>query len=273
MKIGLIGARSVLGRVLNETFTLGGHQTSSFTREGGKGSHAFDVLVDQPPSSLVGLDAVIYLSWDTKERTKSSQRAHVEAAGRCAKHCENLGIKFLFVSTVHASRDARSLYGRYKYEAEILISNYMGKSARVGLVADDSFPLLLTSIRKLLRSYPWLSAFLDWPVYAISTKTLSQEIEKILLDWPVDVLLWFAPTKPASLSLIGCWENSSMWRFKSCMYFGNLVALIPLRGAKLDAWRGLVGMSKTIYNPLESRGMDVSDFDWKNQLDPSVPWK
>jgi hypothetical protein len=57
------------------------------------------------------------------------------------------------------------------------------------------------------------------------------------------------------------------------MYFGNLVALIPLRGAKLDAWRGLVGMSKTIYNPLESRGMDVSDFDWKNQLDPSVPWK
>ena len=269
MKIGLIGSRSVLGRVLDETFTLGGHQISSFTRKGENGSNAFDVLVDQPPASLAGLDAVIYLSWDTKERTKGSQRAHVEAAGRCAKHCKDLGVKFLFLSTVHASRDSQSLYGRYKYEAEILISNFMGKSARVGLVADDSFPLLLTSIRKSLRSHPWLSAFLDWPVYAISSKTLVEEIEKTLLHWPSDALLWLAPTKPASLSLIGSWGNSSMWRFKGCKLFGNLVALIPLRGAKLDAWRGLVGMSKNIYNPLESRGLEVSDVDWKNQLDPS----
>lgn len=269
MKIGLIGARGVLGGVLNETLTLGGHQISSFTRVEEKGSIAFDVLVDQPPTGLAGHDAVIYLAWDTKERTTSSQRAHVEAAGRCAKYCEDLDIKFLFVSTVHASQDSQSLYGRFKYEAEILISNYGGKSARVGLVADDSFPLLLTSIRKSLQSHPWLSAFLDWPVYAISTKTLTEEIEKMLLDWPVDVLLWLAPTKPTSLSFIGSWGNSTMWRFKSGKFFGNMVALIPLRGAKLDAWRGLVSMSKNLYNPIESKVVKVSDVDWKNQLHPN----
>lgn len=269
MKIGVVGSSGVLGGILHEALTLSGHNVICYTRQGQNESHCFDVLVDKPPFNLNQLDAVVYLSWATTNRSPKMQLAHAEAAGRWANYCKTIGVKFLFISTVLARKSSISLYGRFKYEAEKLVETHTGKSARVGLVADDACPLLLTKIRKSQHAHRWLSFLIDWPIYAVSATTMAVSIIKILMEWPSESCFWIAPSRPTSLAVI-CATNQD--KVKRCAWFnsiGKLIAHVPLKWAPIDAWRGMVTCSFDNFRLQDCQEIGISNLDWMNNLDPN----
>lgn len=270
MKIGIIGSSGVLGSMLREAFTLSGYEVFPFSRGAERGGNVLDVLLDNSPNQLIGLDAVIYLAWDTTNRSKLTQSSHADAAGRWAKHCQAFGIRFLFVSTVLAQEKTDSLYGQFKYHAEVLVAQQLGKSVRVGLVADDALPLLLTKIRRVNLAHSWIPKLLDWPVYAVSSTTVYTSIEQILLNWPSEPCIWVAPSEPVSLAQIAAWGDAAPQHFKIFRSIGKSIANLPLRGRWIDAWRGLISHMPSSFDSAGCKQIGIDKFDWQMQLNPKT---
>lgn len=267
MKIGIIGSNGVLGQILAEQLSLRGHDLSLFGRRSDLWTYKFDVLTDVPHEQLRRVDCIIYLAWATRERTDEVQSKHVEAAGRWAKYCESIGVKFVFISTVLAHEKARSKYGKYKYKAEHLITNASGKSLRVGSVADDAYPLLLTKIRHLGRKLPAIKVFANWPIYALSSTTFVNAVEQVSISKPSESIFWVAPKSPTSIARIVSFENSRERRSKWVNGIVALLTKIPLNHTKIDALKGIIDPIPVTELLKVVKDMEIAALDWRNQLD------
>jgi len=267
MKIGIIGSNGVLGQILTEQLSLRGHDLSLFGRRSDLWMYKFDVLTDEPHEQMQKVDCIIYLAWATKERTDEVQSKHAEAAGRWAEYCESIGVKFVFISTVLAHEKARSKYGEYKFKAEQLITNTSGKSLRVGSVADDAYPLLLTKIRHLGRKIPAIKAFANWPIYALSSTTFTNVVERISITNPSESIFWVAPKTPTSLASIVSFENSRERTTKRVNGIVALLAKIPLNYTKIDALKGFIDPLPVREVLKVVKDMEIAALDWQNQLD------
>jgi len=266
MKIGIIGSNGVLGQILTEQLSLRGHDLSLFGRRSDLWTYKFDVLIDNPHEQMRKVDCIIYLAWATKERTDEVQSKHAEAAGRWAEHCESIGVKFVFISTVLAHEKARSKYGEYKFKAEQLVTNANGKSLRVGSVADDAYPLLLTKIRQLGRKVPAVNAFVNWPIYALSSSTFAKVVEQIATTNPSESIFWVAPKTPTSLASVVSFENSRKRTTKRVNGIVALLAKIPLNYTKIDALKGFIDPLPVIEILEVIKEVELATLDWRNQL-------
>lgn len=267
MRIGIIGSNGVLGQILTEQLSLRGHDLSLFGRRSDLWMYKFDVLTDEPHEQFRKVDCIIYLAWATKERTDKVQGEHVEAAGLWAKYCESIGVKFVFISTVLAHEKSRSMYGKYKYKAEQLITNASGKSLRVGSVADDAYPLLLTKIRHLGRKFPAIKVIANLPIYAISSTAFVNAVEQVSISKTAEFIFWVAPKTPTSIASIISFENQ---RQRNPKWVNGIVALltkIPLNHTKIDALRGIIDPLPVPEILKVAKDMEIASWDWRNQLD------
>jgi dTDP-4-dehydrorhamnose reductase len=266
MIIGIVGSNGTLGRILSEQLSLRGHELRLFSRQSEVRDFRADVLTGVPPAQLSKVDCVIYLAWATTDRSTNIQNKHAEAAGRWAKHCDAIGVKFLFVSTVLAHEDTRSKYGEYKLKAEKLVAESNGKSVRIGSVVDDAYPLLLTKLRSLGMKMPWVGSLFNWPIYAVSSTTVATIIEQIVLKWSSTCIFWCAPSIPTNLATIMLAGSNRRVRLKGLSRLMTVVARFPIYGTKMDALRGLVGQIPIleIFDVVEV--FDVKEFDWKSSI-------
>lgn len=267
MKFGIIGSNGVLGQILTEHLSLRGHDLSLFGRRGGSSMFKFDVLTDEPHDQFQKLDCIIYLAWATKERSVEAQSKHSEAAGRWASFFESIGVNFIFISTILAHDKANSRYGKYKYQAEQLITKASGKSLRVGSVADDAYPLLLTRIRHLGRKFPAIKVFINWPIYALSSATFVNVVEQISVTKTSESIFWVAPRFPTSIASVISFDNTRQWNPKWVTGIAALLTKIPLNYTKIDALKGIIDPLPVMEMLKEVKDMGIAELDWRSQLD------
>ena len=263
MIIGVVGSNGTLGRILSEQLFLRGHELHLFSRQSEVGDFRFEVLTDKPPTQFSKLDCIIYLAWATTDRSTIIQNKHAEAAGRWAKHCDSIGVKFLFISSVLAHENTRSKYGEYKFKAEKLVAASNGNSVRIGSVVDDAYPLLLTKLRILGLKKPLIRSLFNWPIYAVSSTTVTDIIEQIILRWSSTRIFWCAPSIPTNLATIMLSGSNQRDYLSSLSRLMSVVAKFPIRGIKMDALRGLVGKMPTLEIFKVVEVIDVGQFDWK----------
>jgi hypothetical protein len=253
MKIGIIGSGGVIGGMIGEFLFLEGVQTVGFARHKNPEFEYLDVLDFENPTNFSHIDYVVYCSWATKNRTKRSQAEHAKAAGHWARIAKENGCKFIFISTVLASANAKSNYGIYKYVAETKVEEFGGKSLRLGLVADDAYDLLLTKLRRLDRKFSIISELSAFQIYAVSSSYFLNVLMTILNEWPKGSVFWVAPEKTESLSvLVRSGRSSKITNYKLFRFTAKMVAALPIArgsvGAVIDGIKGVVHQDLVIFD-------------------------
>jgi hypothetical protein len=210
------------------------------------------VLDPVPHDLLSTVDAVVYCAWSTTERTSAAQQGHVDAADRWARSCASRGVQFLFMSSVLARPESRSGYGVAKWRAESAVRASGGVVLRLGLLADDAYPFLLTTIRRVCRRVPILARVVSLPVYAVATTDVGDAIASIVGHRATNSLVWVAPRTTTSLGEIALWDGVPSLVRPIGAALGRVVARASYRqgsmGRYLDAWAGLV---LTVPDPTE----------------------
>jgi nucleoside-diphosphate-sugar epimerase len=242
--IAVVGATGALGSYLCEHLVLTGHVVRRVARSSDDPLLAIDVLEPVPHDLLSAVDAVVYCAWSTTERTSDAQDAHVDAADRWARSCASLGVQFLFMSSVLARPESRSTYAVAKWRAESAVRASSGIALRVGLVADDAYPFLLTTIRRTCRRVPGLARLVSFPVYAVATTDVGDAVARVVADCDAGSLVWVAPRTTTSLGEIALWDGARHTVRPIGTVLGRAVARARYRrgsvGRYLDAWAGLV---------------------------------
>jgi dTDP-4-dehydrorhamnose reductase len=244
MKIAIVGSSGALGGHLVESFSLSGYSVVPIARRVPAHGRIADVLRTDPAELVAGVDAIVYCAWSTEDRSDAAQRAHVAAAARWAEASRAAGATFVFTSTVLAADGTRSVYGAHKLAAEKEICSRDGVALRIGLVADDALPLMVTAIRRRCRKHPALARLVDWPVFALSSSALSTAIAAEVRAPRPGGVVWLAPQETTSLATIARWPDHP-GRLPGPVRRGEtMVARVPLRpgrlGWLLDGWTGLV---------------------------------
>jgi uncharacterized protein YbjT (DUF2867 family) len=246
--IAVVGATGALGSYLCEHLVLTGHVVRRVARRSEDPRLAIDVLEPVPHDLLSAVDTVVYCAWSTTARTSVAQAAHVDAADRWARSCASLGVQFLFMSSVLARPESRSTYAVAKWRAESAVRESGGIALRVGLVADDAYPFLLTTIRRICRRVPGLARLVSFPVYAVATTDVGDAVASIVADGEAigqaGSLVWVAPRTTTSLGEIALWDGDRHTVRPVGTVIGRAVARARYRrgsvGRYLDAWAGLV---------------------------------
>ena len=269
--LAIVGSSGPLGRFLNDYFLLQGWSVRRIGR-----SQEYDVIVAdvkrRPAPDVYGdTRAVIYCAWNTRQRVEPEQRAHVAAATQWSKLARDTDRTFLFTSTVGASKESASTYGRHKLMAEDAVRQNAGIALRIGLVADDGYPFLATGIRRVVRRLPSIAPALDLPVFAVSTTTLASSIAAEIEQPRSGQTVWLAPTEPTPLAAVARWgwlrstPTRPILRWVSTG--STVLTRAQLRGHYLDALAALRdshfrGYSEVV-PPQTGR---IDDDDWQRCL-------
>ena len=272
MRVALIGSGGVLGVHLAEALELRGYEVIRVSHSHSPGALTMDALCDDPTTVIAACDVVIYCAWATKNRDASSQQLHADSAGRWASICNNQNTKFLFLSTVLAAPSCLSNYGRYKYVAEKFVLEHKGVVLRVGLVADDAMPLLLTQLRNITRRYKFVAHLADWPIYPISSTDFIEIICQQLSSPRNEHVIWVANRSPVPLSHAMVDFDQPKRLSEIVKYALRLVGKIPLRNGKLgwllDGWAGITSCSMGWKDCDDPVSPEPEDMNWRFCLSP-----
>ncbi len=200
--MAVLGGAGPLGELIYDYLTMAGHEVKRYSRTTSDPEMKFDVLMNEDFGRLANPDAVIYLAWDTKNRTQAVQQAHSEAAIRWSNEASRRGIRFLFASTTLAMSGASSTYAREKFRAESGVVAANGKIARIGLICDDSFPFLATRLRKSLGGKFFMQVLLGTPVFPVSGRQVGLAFENMLQASDSSHYMWLAEETPISLGRV-----------------------------------------------------------------------
>jgi nucleoside-diphosphate-sugar epimerase len=128
----MTGASGVLGspilKKLEENFTVVKLGRSD-------GDYPWELGVELDPTDFLGIDAVLHLAWSLSDRENDFHK-NVGGTAQLARFAKELGIPFIFVSSIAALGD--SYYGRSKRQAEIYVEALGGVTVRAGLVREAS---------------------------------------------------------------------------------------------------------------------------------------
>lgn len=137
MRIGVLGITNTIGHEVSTRLTFLGHDVVALGRTPGPNSNQF-VRFDLscPITQLdVDLDAVVMLSWIGSPRDASTMNLNVSGYRVIAAWLRTTGIHPVFVSSVTASSESRSLHSRAKAEVESLFDGW-GSVVQLGQVVD-----------------------------------------------------------------------------------------------------------------------------------------
>jgi len=270
--IAIFGGNGVVGGFLSEYLRLCGFKVVSYSHAVSGGGRHLDVLTSNFDDLLVDTHVVIYCAWNTKDRGAKAQNSHAEAARRWATACDAKGIRFLFTSTVLADKGSSSNYAKYKYLAEQAVLEKMGIVLRIGLIADDGLPLLLTKIRKTVSKFPLLAKLANWPVYVLSANSLGLAVKSELFSGPAQSLVWVAPLNPSRFENVltnSVTKHQTLPRVDSIL---KLIIKLPIRSGKIgryiDALAGIITQptrDPRCRNPLSGT---VPEDNWRESLRP-----
>ena len=272
-RIGVIGARGALGSFLVEHFRLAGFDVDAFSTRSEDPALRLDVLRDDPTNYVRDLDSVIYCAWSTHDRTIEAQMAHVDAASRCAEVCAGSGTQFIFTGTVLAAEATESQYGVHKFLAEQRVACAGGVCLRIGLLADDAYPFLVTQLRRMVKKFGPAAGILDWPVLPVSSMAVGEAIRAEIEGESAGALVWLAPREATSLAEVAAWGTSRTSRRSRGRSIVSAVARLPVRGGivgrQVDALAGLIGAPLSGEECRDPANGPVPRDDWQRGLAPA----
>jgi len=268
-----VGARGALGSVLVEHFRLGGFDVDAFSSRSEDPALRIDVLKDDPTDCVRDLDSVVYCAWSTNDRSVEAQRAHVEAASRWAEASESCGTQFIFTGTVLAAAVSQSQYAVHKYLAEQRIVRFGGVSLRIGLLADDAYPFLVTQLRRTVRQFGPAASLLGWPVLPISSMAVASAIHAEIECGSAGASVWLAPRQATLLSDIASWGTGRRPGRTCGRSIVSAFAQLPIRsgaiGKQLDALAGLVAAPRSGLECRDPENGPIAHDDWQRALLPA----
>jgi NADH dehydrogenase len=128
----------------------------------------------------VGTDAVVHLAANTTHADCQEEECEVITAQRLIKVTQEVGARFIFVSSQTARPDAPTAYGRTKWriEQEVLLAG--GWVVRPGQVYGGELRGLFGTLVKIVRRLPLLPAFVPAPkVQPIHVDDLAEGLLRI----------------------------------------------------------------------------------------------
>lgn len=158
------GASGYVGRIVAARLEADGYPVRPFVRSATGADREFvrfSLQDDVAPDAFHGVHALVHAAWDLDARTWTEIES-VNVTGSCrlfdAAHAAGVH-RLVFVSSLAAYPDCRSMYGRAKLAVEGHVRRLGGVVVRPGLVWGPRGGSLYVSLARLARALPLLPVF------------------------------------------------------------------------------------------------------------------
>ena len=141
--IGITGASGFVGRHLLDIFAGRGYRVIAFGRDPitvppGSEFRRYDMEEALSPSALADVDVIVHCAFIRAGRGELNVAdRNIHAVRALSDAAIERGATFVFLSTSLARPDAKSEYGRHKYESETMLSERGALIIRPGLVVGN----------------------------------------------------------------------------------------------------------------------------------------
>jgi NADH dehydrogenase len=183
MKIAITGAQGFIGSALFEKLTHAGHEVSRWVRNPKNTEDKMFVMPNVISSTLFESkpDWIIHAAYVTQFKTaKETWEANIQGSMRLFELAEKQGVKILFLSSLSAHPDARSIYGQSKFQLESALDLSQHLVVKPGVVIGPG-GLFLRMIRLLARLR---FAILFWggnqPLYSVALDELTTSCLRLI---------------------------------------------------------------------------------------------
>ena len=221
MKIVVTGATGYIGTRLSYLALKRGHEVTIASRN--RPSYesswlSFDLSSDNSVVLPRGTDAVVHLAANITHSNCLEDECEVDTAKKLIKSAQEVGARFIFVSSQTARADASTAYGRIKWRIEQEVLSAGGWVVRPGQVYGGELRGLFGMLVKTVHKLPVIPAFLPAPkIQPIHVDDLSKGLLNIVehLDLPSGIFCLGAPA-PISFSIfldeiakswLRCWRG------------------------------------------------------------------
>ncbi len=206
MRIVVTGATGYIGSCLTYLALERGHDVAMASRQRPSSFAAAWFLFDLSSVNSVVLptdtDVVVHLAANTTHTNCLEEECEVVAAQGLIKSAQEVGARFIFVSSQAARSDAPTAYGRTKWRIEQAVLSAGGWVVRPGQVYGGELRGLFGTLVKTVQQLPILPAFVPSPkVQPIHVDDLAEGLLRIAEggDIPPGVYCLAAP-EPVSFS-------------------------------------------------------------------------
>lgn len=163
MKIAVTGATGYIGEKLAKCAVFSGHKVVALTRRRPKFVVCdwipYDLSSKQAPVIAIGTDVVLHLATTPSAHEQQNGDQEISAAILLIKAAQDIGAKFIFVSSQTARPDAPTTYGRTKWNIERHVLAAGGWVVRPGQVYGGTTRGLFGELVKTVQRLPVLPAF------------------------------------------------------------------------------------------------------------------
>jgi NADH dehydrogenase len=234
MKVAITGATGYIGSHLTSIALKRGHNVSALSRKKPATPGLSWIPFEFSSASSVllpaGTDAVIHLAANTAYRNDSEAAQEIIAARALVETAQNMGAKFIFVSSQTARPDAPTTYGLTKWRIEQEVLSAGGWVVRPGQVYGGELRGLFGMLAKLVYRLPLLPAFVPAPkVQPIHVDDLAEGLLRITERCDI----------PAGVHSLAATEAISFSEF-----------LDEIAKTRLRCWRGFMPVPVVAINAL-----------------------
>lgn len=148
--IVVTGASGPVGDALSVSLQA---QGKSVVRVGRGEEHAWTLGSLLDPTLLAQASAVVHVAWSMNPTKDASQALNIGGSVRIAKQCIDLGIPFIFISSLSA-RNPQTAYGIQKRSVEEQIWTMGGSLVRIGLFWTNPPEGLVGRALQIVRRFP-----------------------------------------------------------------------------------------------------------------------
>lgn len=175
MRLVITGATGYIGTYFTELASKHGHELLILART------SFDLLSNDIVKLPSDTAVVVHLAANTNNAQCIDEKTEVLAAQRLIKSAEEVGAKFVYISSQAARPDAPTAYGRIKWKIEQNVLYVGGLIVRPGQVYGGALNGLFGTLVKITLNSPILPAFYPAPkVQPIHVEDLAQGLLNIV---------------------------------------------------------------------------------------------
>ena len=157
MRIAITGSNGFIGSNLSKYLLSEGHEVLLLQRKKpdvlatGEFYQPYDLNWPERMLDLKGVDALVHAAYMPFTKNNNASGVNINCALRLSQQCANLGIQFIFLSSMSAHENALSEYGIHKYKLEKRLGTSKCLIVRLGLVIgnDGLFKRIYSSIKKM----------------------------------------------------------------------------------------------------------------------------
>ncbi|MBU3560593.1 NAD-dependent epimerase/dehydratase family protein [Polynucleobacter hallstattensis] len=183
MKLAITGGNGYIASHLTRLALDNGHSVLTLSRKKSSQNSAewmsYDLLSNEPIDLPKDIDVVVHLATSSID-SKSIYEKEILGATLLLDASRKAGAKFIFISSQTSSQDSPSLYGKLKFDIELLVQKFSGVIIRPGQVYGSKPQALFKRLIMIVAKLPLLPYFVKSPkIQPIHVDDLANGIIKI----------------------------------------------------------------------------------------------